>query len=188
MKIAYSAKLSNVNQNLISRTILQFTNEHIYNKDYQMINERNQWVINLWHTSEAEGFFEDMTGINYNMPWGHTGKKVIHVFIHNSKNLYKVMEGMSVLTHELAHALLYIYYKSKRYTLKHNENYSGFNGRAGQQRNFASGFVHDQLAEGKIRDFSVWQYSPTKKKITFKVVDIRDVTNSRNKKKRLDTV
>lgn len=183
MKIAFSLKLTRVNKKLIARTILKFTNQHLYYKDYKMIQERNKWIINVWHTSEAGGFFDNVKGINYNIPWGHTGLGVIHVFIHNSSNLYRMLEGMSVITHELAHAILYIYYKKRRYTLQHNENYAGFNGKKGQRRNFFSGYVHDQLAEKKTRSFSVWQYSPRKKKVTFKVVDIQDVTNSRRKRK-----
>ena len=182
MDILYSGQLTNVNMALINRVIYKFTNEHIYYKDYQKHQARNEWTVKLLHTSEARGFFEDVTGINYNIPWGHTGNKEVTIFMHNSKDLRKFMENMSVLTHELAHMLLYIYYPGKRYTLRNNENYSGFSGRRGQQRAFASGYVHDQLAEGKVRDFTVYQYVPRHQRIRFKVVDLREVTNSRNRR------
>jgi len=167
---------------LINRVIYKFTNEHIYYREHTKHVARNQWTIKLLHTSEARGFFEDMRGINYTIPWGHTGNKEVTIFMHNSKDLRKFMENMSVLTHELAHMLLYIYYPGRRYTLRNNENYSGFNGRRGQQRAFASGYVHDQLAEGKTRDFTVYQYVPKHQRIRFKVVDLREVTNSRNRR------
>ena len=85
-----------------------------YKKDRQLLNEIRKWDIMIYpvnYSKVFEQFFSHILGkMSKNIPWGHTGKYVISLFINDMKGDMIFLQNMKMISHEIAHAVLANYY------------------------------------------------------------------------------
>jgi hypothetical protein len=165
--------------------ILEYVFGSIYYKDVAKITEANKWTVELRHTSESDlAAFRALTTekLSQGIPHGitiPTNKRVI-CFIPSGAGDLRIRESLQVIYHELAHMLLYLYYKNKRATRRHPDK----NERAGTEGAFLTTEVHDRVFEKKLRnvEFYINTVRDGKIKTTRFVsrgIDIADITDSR---------
>ena len=125
----------------------------------------------------GDDFHPNVNGfLSATMPHGITGWQEVNVFIKDSNGYgLIVLQNASVITHELAHMILMVYYPDRIVKMRHND----FHGKAGDSRKFFSSEVHDRVAESRVRPFK-YPISRWRKKM-FIGVDIEDLVNTRNK-------
>lgn len=167
------------------RGILEYVFGSIYYKDTSKITEANKWTVELRHTSESDlAVFKALTTekLNQGIPHGitiTTDKRVI-CFIPSGAGDLRIRESLQVIYHELAHMLLYLYYRNKRATRRNPDK----NARAGTEGAFLTTEVHDRVFEKKMRNVEFYIDTVRNGKIkTTKFVsrglDITDITDSR---------
>lgn len=157
----------------------------IYNKDTAKLNEANSWTVELRHTSESNlAEFKALTSekLNPGIPHGitiATSRRVV-CFIPSRSGDLGIIESLQVVYHELAHMLLYLYYKNKRAKRRHKDK----NAAAGSEGPFMTTEVHDRVFEKKLRNVEFFRDKiiggQTKSvKFVTRGIDITDITDSR---------
>lgn len=77
----------------------------------------NLWTVNVYPVGHKKddpqffGFINEKTNIN--IPHGNTGLYVINLFINDSKNNMILLQNMRMISHEIAHAVMMMYYGLK---------------------------------------------------------------------------
>lgn len=166
------------------RGILEYVFGSIYYKDMAKITEVNKWTIELRHTSESDlAVFKALTTekLNQGIPHGitiPTDKRVI-CFIPSGAGDMRIIESLQVIYHELAHMLLYLYYKNKKATRRHPDK----NTSAGSEGAFLTTEVHDRVFEKKMRNVEFYRDVIRDGKIksvrfVSRGIDITDITDS----------
>lgn len=167
------------------RGILEYIFGSIYNKDVVKITEANMWAIELRHTSESNlEIFKALTDgvLNQGIPHGittPTDRRVV-CFISSGSGDLRIIENLQVIYHELAHMLLYLYYKNKRATRRHPDKKAA----AGSEGAFMTTEVHDRVFENKLRNVEFYRdvmFNGKTKTVKFvsRGIDITDITDSR---------
>ena len=166
--------------------IIEYLFGSIYYKDTTKINEANRWTIELRHTSESDlTAFRALTTerLNQGIPHGitiATDKRVI-CFIPSGSGDLRIIESLQVIYHELAHMLLFLYYKNKRASRRHNDK----NARAGSDGAFMTTEVHDRVFERRLRNVTFYREviqggKRKRAKFVTRGIDITDFTDSRS--------
>ncbi len=170
-------QINNIDEKLYERSILHYIYEHYNHKDYGRYVQQDKWKITIASTKEFDrSFYTPVPNdqLDYDIPHGVTGQGTVVCYITDSNNPLIYLQNMSVICHELAHMILMVYYPDKLTTQK----YDDFYGKAGDQRKFFSSEVHDRVAEGRVKQFTL--ASRFRRKTRFTGVDITDITNGRN--------
>lgn len=106
--------------------------------------------------------------ISENSPAGVTGQEQIILYLHDSKNEFKMRENTDRIQHELCHAVLYYLYGNKRLP--------------GQKLNMAVKAVHDQNDNNIRFKINFWHRKKIIwKKIQISIIDIRHLTKLCNR-------
>ena len=166
--------------------IIEYLFGSIYYKDTTKINEANRWTVELRHTSESDlTAFRALTTerLNQGIPHGitiATDKRVI-CFIPSGSGDLRIIESLQVIYHELAHMLLFLYYKNKRASRRHNDK----NARAGSDGAFMTTEVHDRVFERRLRNVTFYREviqggKRKRAKFVTRGIDITDITDSRS--------
>ena len=165
--------------------IIEYVFGSIYHKDTAKINEVNRWTVELRHTSESNlAVFSALTTekLSQGIPHGitiPTDRRVV-CFIPSGSGDLRIIESLQVIYHELAHMLLYLYYKNRRANRRHQDK----NAKAGTEGAFLTTEVHDRVFEKKLRNIIFYRniiQSGKRKKAKFvtRGLDISDITDSR---------
>ena len=105
--IKYHTK--NINKQFVSQTVIH-TLANVGIKD--LSGWLNKWDIHVWDLKDTNPqFFEHIKTtsgqkINPNMPSGVTGKFRMDLYLHDSRNVFKLRENSDRIQHEICHALL----------------------------------------------------------------------------------
>ena len=105
--IKYQTK--NINKQFVSQTVIH-TLANVGIKD--LSGWLNKWDIHVWDLKDTNPqFFEHIKTtsgqkINPNMPSGVTGKFRMDLYLHDSRNVFKLRENSDRIQHEICHALL----------------------------------------------------------------------------------
>jgi len=106
-------------------------------------NFKDTWELNIIPVSNQANYIEFTKHLNVEtssgMAWGVTGKKVIYMFVVDSKNPFTLRSNVMPLAHELLHAL----YQDHVGTFHITRKYNAPEGRAGGRGAAASVIVHD---------------------------------------------
>ena len=133
-----------------------------YKKDRQLLDEIRKWNIQIYpvnHSKASTQFFSHILGkMSKNIPWGHTGKYVLTLFINDIKGDMIFLQNMKMISHEIAHAVLANYYNwdSKKFVK----------------------IVHDAQLNSQI--IIIYVYHRLRKK-RFVILDISNFTDQINK-------
>ena len=99
----------NINKQFVSQTVIH-TLANVGIKD--LSGWLNKWDIHVWDLKDTNPqFFEHIKTtsgqkINPNMPSGVTGKFRMDLYLHDSRNVFKLRENSDRIQHEICHALL----------------------------------------------------------------------------------
>jgi len=153
----------NIDEDYYEKAILKYLTDHFYHKNYNRFMKLAKLTINIYpvgHKKDNPLFYQHSfidEKRNFSMPHGNTGIDVVNVFIFDTNNYRHTLMNFSVISHELAHAIIMIV----------------------KSDNFVS-FVHFQQEKNKFRSMWFWH-----KKIPrlLRVLDITVKTNLRNKNK-----
>jgi hypothetical protein len=106
-------------------------------------NFEDTWVLNIIPTSKQEDYVRYYNHLNIEasdgMAWGVTGKKVIYMFVVDTKNPFVLRSNVMPLAHELLHAI----YQDAVGTSHITRKYNSPEGRAGTKGAMATVIVHD---------------------------------------------
>ena len=100
---------NDINERFVKSTVWN-TLAHI--KVYNIGRWLKKWDIHVWDLKDTNPqFFEHIKTtsgqkINPNMPSGVTGKFRIDLYLHDSRNVFKLRENSDRIQHEICHALL----------------------------------------------------------------------------------
>jgi len=166
--------------------IIEYLFGSIYSRDTAKINEANKWTVELRHSSESQlAVFAALTTekLNQGIPHGitiATDKRVI-CFIPSGSGDMRIIESLQVIYHELAHMLLFLYYKNKRANRRHDDK----NAKAGSDGPFMTTEVHDRVFEKKLRNVTFYRDviqggKHKNAKFVTRGIDITDITDSRS--------
>jgi hypothetical protein len=166
--------------------IIEYVFGSIYHKDTAKIEEVNKWTIELRHTSESDlTAFRALTTetLNQGIPHGitiPTSRRVI-CFIPSGAGDLNIIQNLQVIYHELAHMLLFLYYKNKKANRRHPDK----NAKAGSEGVYLTTEVHDRVFEKKLRNVTFYRDiiqggKPKRAKFVTRGLDITDITDSRN--------
>jgi len=104
----------NINQRLYKKSIHKIFQTWFYYKDSTIRQKFNQWTINFYpvgHKKDNQQFFTHIDAVmNINIPHGNTGFYVMNLFINDMKNNMILLQNMRMASHEIAHAVMMMYY------------------------------------------------------------------------------
>ncbi len=141
---------------------------------YAWENFKDNWELNIIPTTKQDEFKSYYEHLNVEtsdgIAWGVTGKKVIYMFVNDSKNPFILRSNIMPLGHELLHAV----YQDGVGTHHITRKYDAPEGRAGTRGAAATVIVHDNWYGSKetirfwIRHGFIWlpitvPYIPIKK-------------------------
>jgi hypothetical protein len=116
---------------------------------------KEEWDIHIIPTTQQEDYSKYYDHLNIKtsdkMAWGITGKKVIYMFVNDSKNPFVTRSNIMPLSHELMHAL----YQDKVGTFHITRKYDSPEGSAGTRGSSATVIVHD-LWYGNKKTINIW--------------------------------
>jgi len=160
---------------LYKKSILNYIYDHYHHKDYPRYMEQDDWSIYIKSLSEFNKNFydDDVVNVNYKMAHGVTGMNEVICYLDDNPNNMIFRTNMMVVTHELAHMILKIYYPNKKGILNHNDTWA----KKGSKRNYFSTEVHNRWEDNMNRTFDVNHNGMNH---SFTGVDISDVVNTRN--------
>jgi hypothetical protein len=107
-------------------------------------NFKDTWELNILPLKNIDekykSYFKHVeVKTNDGIPWGITGKKVVHVFVNDTKNPFILRSNVMPLAHELLHAI----YQDAVGTFHITRKYDAPEGKAGTRGAAASVIVHD---------------------------------------------
>jgi hypothetical protein len=142
----YTKKIDEkVYEKIIRRTIIFNGDDGTHLSGYKAWKQfESEWELNINPLSKVDdkykSYFEHVeVKTNDGIPWGITGKKVIHMFVNDTKNPFILRSNVMPLAHELLHAL----YQDQVGTYHITRKYTAPEGRVGTRGAAASVIVHD---------------------------------------------
>lgn len=168
MKINFF-RLHQINQRLYKRAITKIFFDHCYYKDTKMREQMHRWTVNVYPTNDIEdkssywdGLIDVDAKVDKRIPHGNTGLFVINLFILDVKNEFVDNMNFSMTSHEIAHAVIMLYYGTKRKDL------------------FVDA-VHELVKMNKIRTLKFWFFNRSLRfirRVRLRILDITEITNT----------
>jgi len=114
-------------------------------------NFKDNWELNIMPLKNIDekykSYFDHLeVKTGEGIPWGITGKKVIHMFVNDSRNPFVLRSNVMPLAHELLHAL----YQDSVGTFHITRKFDAPEGKAGTKGAAQSVIVHDNWYGSKV--------------------------------------
>lgn len=146
MVISFFTK--NINEktytDIVERIIMLNGHDGNHKSSFEALQRfRKDWQLNIIPVTDQEDFKAFYSHLNVEVSdgiaWGVTGKKVIFMFVNDSKNPFILRQNVMPLGHELLHAV----YQDAVGTYHITRKYNSPEGRAGTRAAAATVIVHD---------------------------------------------
>jgi hypothetical protein len=143
----YTEKIDETAYTKIIRNVIMFNGDNGKNKSglNAWYNFKDNWILNILPLKKStddkyKSYFDHLeVKTGEGIPWGITGKKIIHMFVNDTKNPFILRSNVMPLAHELLHAI----YQDAVGTFHITRKYDAPEGKAGTKGAAASVIVHD---------------------------------------------